>query len=178
MSPNSRTLLGYERGSLNRYIQLRGARCPKLGPSPCTPAPLESGQPLCPAGFCTQPARDTWAPWTEVRSSRTAAAPSLSVTCSRNQSYISNWVKSSLISGATCCVAFAASVIAFRYIPFFLRLNLSLKNSEKGDSFEIDKNDVVGDPNHETFASCQEGSPSSFWPRLMSRTRAGHQGKP
>lgn len=104
--------------------------------------------------------------------------PSWSVTWSGSPSHVSNWVKSSLTSGATCCAALAASVMAFLYNPFFLRLNLSLKNSEKGESLEVDKNDVVGDPNHETLASCQEGSPSSFWLRLMSSTRAGHQGKP
>lgn len=104
--------------------------------------------------------------------------PSSSVTWPGSPSHVSNWAKSSLMSGATCRAALAASVIALRYIPFFLRLNLSLKNSQKGASLDTDKNDVVGEPNHETFASCQEGSPSSFWLRLMSSTRAGHQGKP
>lgn len=165
----------------NKYIQPRGATVhwsyllldtpAPLGP--CTRLTTVPSMGLHKAG---QKARGVL--WMEVRSSRTTAAFSPLVTWSGNQSYVSNWVKRSLISGATCRAAFAASVIAFRYIPFFLRLNLSLKNSEKGESFEIDKNDVVGDPNHETFASCQEGSPSSFWPRLMSRTRAGHQGKP
>lgn len=44
------------------------------------------------------------------------------------------------ISGATCWAALAASSDSFPdTFPSFLRLNLSLKNSEKGDSFEIDK---------------------------------------
>lgn len=71
-----------------------------------------------------------------------------------NLSYVLNWVKSFFIFGVTSFAVFVVFVIVFRYIFFFLRLNFSLKNLEKGESFEIDKNDVVGELNYEIFVFC------------------------
>lgn len=95
--------------------------------------------------------------------------------------YVSQWVSSDVISGLMWPTALAASRMALRYIPFFLRLKRDLKSSLKGDSLATESCDVVGEPNHDTFAWGHWASQlavSCLRVPLMLRTRAGHQGKP
>lgn len=96
-----------------------------------------------------------------------------------SQYYVSNCVSRARTSGVSCLAALAASAMARRYGPFLFRSKRDWKVSRKGDSWASGRKDVVGEPNHDTLASCRTASPVS--PRrdtVMPSTRAGHQGKP
>lgn len=93
--------------------------------------------------------------------------------------YVSNWVSSARTSGVSCLAALAASAMARRYGPFRFLSKRDWNVSRKGDSCASGRKDVVGEPNHDTRASCCTASPVS--PRrdtVMPSTRAGHHGKP